>query len=651
MKKFLIIYFSGLFLLFSNYSFTRDNTILTINNQSISSDELLRIYNKNKNTQVPDNKNIEDYLELFINYKLKVIEAQNLGLDTTRSFLDEYNGYIAQLEKPYLVDSSVEKEIVKESLERLNWEVKASHLLIMCNENALPLDTQKAYQKIVKLRQRAIKGEDFEKLILENSEEPNVADYKGNLGYFTAFQMVYPFEVAAYKTPVGTISQPVRTRYGYHILKVWDKRAARGEVQVAHIMLAYPKGSPAKVKDSLKLVIDSIYQKIQNGEQFDDLCLKYSDDRQSAERGGVLDWFGTGQMVPEFDEAAFGLKNNGDISKPVLTPFGWHIIKKINSRKPNPDAVKEKIKSMISQDERAGLGRKTLINNIKMELGFQVNKKSLEQMYLEIDSNIYKGNWKPSNNLQAVIFNLGNKQYTQNDFAQYIVNNQSVGTSTPLRLAVDRLFQQYVEKCVIDFERSRLKDKYPDFRYLSQEYHDGILLFNLSEQKVWNKAMKDTSGLISFYETNKNKHLYGERADAIIYTVPTRNQADIAYKLVTSDKKGKLTIEQLNKKVCKNDTIKNCIKIESGLYEKGTHALIDTSRWETSISGIIEKDGKFSFYKINQIRKPEPKLLDDSRGLHIADYQTYLDSVWISDLRKKYPVIINTELLQELKNQ
>ncbi len=633
------------------FSNNNDTTLLTIDGQKISSAEFLRIYNKNNNNNQIDNKSIKDYIDLYINYKLKVIEAEKLGLDTLKTFIDEYNGYIEQLQKPYLVDSSVERKIINETYERMKWEVRASHILLRCNENALPSDTLIVYNKIMKLRQQIINGEAFEKICAENSEENGAKETKGNLGYFGAFQMIYPFEIAAFNIKPGTVSMPVRTIYGYHLIKVWEKRPARGEVHVSHIMFVFPQGSPKSVIDSIKIKADSIYQKIKNGANFEQLAKQFSDDRQSGEKNGELPWFTTGQMVPEFEDAAFQIKEINEVIAPIKTQFGWHILKKLGSREiKSKEEALERIKTFIASDERANMGRKMLIEKIKKETGFIENKKNITGLYSIIDSTFFTGNWtpKPGLKLDAELFSFAGNKTTQKEFINYLLIKKNIRNNIPLRVIIDKAYNEYVEETFTNFEKSRLKFKYHEYRNLSQEYHDGILLFNLSDEKIWTKAMKDSTGLEAFYETNKNKYQYGQRANATIFSSSQKKYVEKAREMIIKDKKGKLTLTDINKKLCTKDTIKECVLAESGLFEKGAHQAIDTINWEPTISPVKEFEGNFVFYQTKEIRQAEPKSLDDSRGLHIADYQNYLETEWIKELRKKYTVVINEDSLKSL---
>jgi peptidyl-prolyl cis-trans isomerase SurA len=296
--------------------------VLTIDGEATSLEEFENIFRKNNRDSAISRLSLDEYMELFINFKLKVKEARELGMDTVSKFKTELEGYRAQLARPYLTDTDKLNDLVQEAYRNMGEEVRAMHILVNCAANAAPADTIKAYNRIAALRERVVNGEDFTSVAKSQggSDDPSVKDNGGDLGYFTAFQMVYPFEQAAYSTPVGKVSQPVRTRYGYHILYVVDKRKARGEIRVAHIVVK-PKAE-ANGELNAQTKIQEIYQKLKSGEStFEELSAKFSDDASSAKKGGELPWFGTGKMVAEFEDAAFSILKDGDFSEPFKTDF------------------------------------------------------------------------------------------------------------------------------------------------------------------------------------------------------------------------------------------------------------------------------------------------------------------------------------------
>ena len=357
-------------------AFSQDKkaTILTIDGEAITLEEFDNIFRKNNRDSVITQQALDDYMQLFINFKLKVKEARALGLDTVTKFKTELEGYRAQLARPYLTDTDVLNELMREGYERLNQEVHASHILIKCDPNASPEDTLKAFNKAMDIRNQILNGSDFSIVAKDRSEDPSAKDNGGDLGYFTAFQMVYPFEDAAYKGNVGDISLPVRTRYGYHIIKIIDKRTARGEIHVAHIMIKEKKEEGGAANAEAKAT--EIYQKLLAGEKFEDLSAKFSDDGSSAKKGGELPWFGTNKMVIEFEDASFALKNDGDISKPFKTSYGWHIVKRLGYKPvASYQEMEKEIKGKVSKDQRAEKTKASFITKLKKQYQFTTIKR------------------------------------------------------------------------------------------------------------------------------------------------------------------------------------------------------------------------------------------------------------------------------------
>ena len=363
MIKKLILILLITFVLPTNAQHKKDKVLLTIDDQPVYTSEFLRVYNKNKDVVSEENKkDITEYLDLFINYKLKLKDAKELKLDTVKSYLNEFNKYKKQLIEPYLKDRAVTDKLVKEAYNRLKKEVKASHILVLVKPNASPSDTLKAYNKVLKAREEILAGADFAKVAKKQSEDPSAKQNGGDLGYFSAFSMVYPFETAAFTTPVGQISMPFRTRFGYHIVKVYDVRDSKGEIKVAHIMIRDKKNDNAYAANQ----INDIYNKYKQGEKFELLAKKYSDDKSSAVKGGVIRRFSQGRMIQPFADISFALEKVGDVSKPFKTKFGWHIVKLI-AKYPvaSFDKMKDELTKKVEKGERSVLIGKSITSKLK----------------------------------------------------------------------------------------------------------------------------------------------------------------------------------------------------------------------------------------------------------------------------------------------
>ena len=647
-----------LFLIYSifiaNIVFSQTETLMTIGNKKIPKQEFIRIYKKNNTNSINNIKSVDDYLQLFENFKLKVIEAENQKLDTNKSFIKELEGYRKQLTKPYLTDKAVDEKLIKEAYQRKQNRVRASHILVMVDKNASPKDTILAYNKAKKIKKRLLAGEDFAKLAKELSDDPSAKNNGGDLGYFSAFQMVYPFENAVYHLKLNQISDPVRTKYGYHIIKLTDKKPNPGKIKVAHIMIATPPSMKDEERKKAKEKIYDIFNKLKNGENFGELAKKYSDDKGSGRKGGELPWFGTGRMVPEFENAAFSLKNKGDYSQPIQTKFGWHIIKLIDT-KPlgNFDQMKDELKAKLSKDARANQSRKAVIARLKNEYKFTYNKNSLKDFYKVVDNTIFTGKWNKSKaaKLTKTLYTLDGKEHSQQEFADYLANNKKTLNKTDIKSYVNKLFNKFIDDNIIKYEESRLPQKYPEFKYLLQEYHDGILLFNLTDKMVWTKAIKDTAGLHKYYNEHKNNYLWNKRVDASIYTVPANindKARKIALKRIKKNLNKAETLDLL-KKIAKKD--KSMVTIEDKIFKKDENKMVDDTNWKIGIGKSTIDGNKASFVYINKIVEPSPKPFKDCKGLVTADYQNYLEKEWIKSLRKKYPIKINKDVLQSVKNE
>lgn len=626
-----------------------DPVLLKVADESITKSDFEKVYRKNNNKEnINDPAAIREYLELYINYKLKVKEAEEEKLDTSETFINELNGYRKQLAQPYMTDKDVSDNLLKEAYDRLQKDIRASHILIKVNADALPKDTLAAYTRSIKARERVVKGEDFATIAKDVSEDPSVKDNGGDLGFFTGMMMVYPFESAAYNTKVGEVSMPVRTKYGYHIIKVMDSRPAQGEIHTAHIMVKSAANADDSSAQAAKKKIEEIYTKLKGGEKFEDLAMQHSDDKGSAKSGGALPWFGTGRMVPEFEKAAFALKNDSDYTEPVKTTYGWHIIKRLEKRGiPSFDEKKPELKNQVARDSRSELSKTSMINKIKKENGFTENVKNKDEFIKSLDTNLVNGEWK---NVSAAkynkpLFTLKDKTFSQQDFAQYISAHQAKRNNITPQAIGYSMYENFVNEKCLEFEESHLDQKYPEFKSLMREYRDGILLFDLTDKKVWSKAVKDSTGLAEFYEKNKNNYKWNERCHAIIYTCASKEIADKARKMMKKNMSDAKITEEINKDSQLNLTIKE------GKYSKGDIDIIDSIKWVPGTTPDIMKNNQVIFIKVKSIIGPELKSLDESKGLVTADYQSFLEKSWIEQLRKKYPVTVNEQVLTTIGKQ
>ena len=630
-----------------------NKVLMTIDGKEVTLDEFERIYTKNNQQPAYDKASLDEYMQLFINFKLKVMEAEALGMDTLQSFITELKGYRSQLEKPYFTDETADEELINEAYERMKWNIRASHILIKCGEDALPADTLAAWNEISKIRKRALKGEDFGQLVVSNSQDPSAERNKGDLGYFTAFSMVYPFESGAYNTPVGEISEIVRSKFGYHIIKVVDKKPDPGQVKVAHLMRAVPQGSGVEKDQAEKEKIDALYDSIVAGANFDRMVRQYSDDRGTSQKGGELPFFGLRQMVPEFEQAAFELKEIGQVSKPIKTAYGWHIIKLLETKPVGTfEEVKPTIKNKMSKDIRAQKGKQRVMARLKQEYQVKTDPNAMELFYQLIDSTIYKGQWdgNKANGLNQVMFTIADtNKYTQMDFAMSMNMDGLRRVNKPLRLIADEEFNRFLEQSLTNFERTRLEAKYPDFKNLMQEYHDGILLFNLTDKLVWTKAVEDTLGLEKFYQENKNNYMWGNRVDATIYTFNKKEMESKVSKLAAKVAKKNLDPSKEVAQLIANakDTTLT-LTANRAKFSKGDNTWVDASEWKAGTIYKTDNNGSTVLVYFHAMVAPEPKKLNEAKGLITADYQNYLEKNWLASLREKYKIDIHQEVFDSI---
>jgi peptidyl-prolyl cis-trans isomerase SurA len=497
-------------------------TLFSIAGEPVSEQEFLYVYRKNNISRdtVQPSEDLRQYLDLYINFKLKVREAREKGLHQQPSFQEELDSYKKQLARPYLTESSVTEQLVNEAYQRLATEINASHILIAINPGAAPADTLAAWQKAQDLRQRALAGTDFGDLARRFSDDPSAQSNRGNLGYFTALQMVYPFENAAYTTPVGAVSAPVRTRFGYHVLKVHDKRPSQGKVKVAHLMVRTQPDMSAEEQATAKARVEALYQQLQQGESWDALVRQFSEDKSTAAKGGELQAFSTGQMIPEFEKVSFGLTEKGSIGAPVQTPYGWHIIKLLEREGLPPlEEIRGELEARVSRDSRSQLQEEALIARLKNENDFSENKAALQALMQQADSSLLQGSWnyQPSEAEGAqLLFSLTDSTYTTADFVAWLSEHPYNRQTAAPAILLDRLYREWQKEEIISYEEAHLETKYEDYRMLVQEYHDGILLFQLMKENVWAKALEDTTGLQNYFTQHQDKYQWQERIEGLV---------------------------------------------------------------------------------------------------------------------------------------
>ena len=617
--------------------------VLTIDSQYISLEEFNNVFYKNNNNTELTKEYLDEYMQLFVNFKLKVKEANELGLDTITAFISELDGYRIQLAKPYLKNKEFDENMLTEAYDRMKQDIKASHILISVDEKATTQQEKEAYDKVLAIRSSILANTiSFAAAAKKNSDDKSALTNDGNLSYFTAFMMVYDFESAAYSTEIGEISMPVKTKYGYHIIKVTDKREASGEAKVAHIMFKSGQGSDEKKLNEAKDNINKIAELLKNGDDFSDVAERFSEDRSTAVKGGSLPAFGVGKMVPEFESVAFGLKEVGDISVPFRTEYGWHIITLLERKGIPPfEEVKAELKRKIESDSRGELSKQALFAKLHKTYKVVNNPKVYTAFRMKTANTIASGTFSPLSENNAKLFTIDGKIITVSSFVNYILFNQRVGND------IDEMYLAFVNEELLAYEESQLETKYPEYKALLQEYREGILLFDLTNTKVWTKAVEDTLGLQNFFKANNSNYRWENRVDATVYSCIDLATAIRVKRAIYKKHRGNITDAEILTET--NTDAPLSLQINTKKFVKGENEYVDEVDWELGIASDIKtKDGSYIIVDIHEVLSSELKELNETRGKVISDYQNTLELEWIASLKEKYKVSIINEVLYSL---
>ena len=622
-------------------------TLFSVGYKDVSTDEFLYVYGKNKDigNQI-DPKTAEEYLDLYVRFKRKVLQSESEGRDTLNSFKMEFNNYYRQLLKPYLTDKEIDKKIIAEAHERLKSDVRVSHLMLDLPKDPSPSDTLKIFNKITDLKNRIIQGENFEELARSISSDTYSARNGGDLGYFTAFNMVYPFENAAYNAQLGELVGPVRTNYGYHILKVTDKRKSRYKMSAAHILILDSEEIP---KEDAQIRINEIYDRLVSGESFKMLARKYSEDKSSISRGGEFPAFGLNQMLPEFEDAVYGLSKDGDFSKPFKSELGWHIVKRIKKYEvPELEKMEAEITGKIRRDERSSISRKSFILRLRERYQLEIFNASFEA----IIKGLKKG--KKLSRYKKPVFSyqgLSDKKYvTQQDFAKAFQNQ---ATRSP-EISEYSVLESIIENTLMKEAELRLPNENKEFKYLAQEYREGILVFDLTREKVWDAASKDSTKIKDFFQKNLSNYQWKERRTGAVYNTSSSRVFKRAEGLLKKGVPAEKVLRLLNTKDPLALSINEFSDLEIGnkpssLNEERFLSIVD-SDLKSGLATISEEIG-YSIIQVSEVKPPGPKNLSDCRGQVIADLQDSLEADWDDDLMREYPLIMNSSEWNRIKSE
>lgn len=642
MKRYLLLL--GIFsYCFAQPGFAQEEILFSVEKQDVPLEEFLYIYEKTNRDQADFSRaSIMEYLDLYKKFKLKVKKARDMQLDTISALQQELAGYRKQLANTYLNDKEVLDGLVRELHERMQHDVNFSHILLRLPPGANEEATEAIYQKALDIREKLRDGADFDSLALAYSEDPSVRQNRGNIGFITAPMSdgFYEVESTLYSIPANTYSRPVRSKLGFHILTVKGKRQARGEIEVRQIMA---RGKDGKAK------IDQIYQQLQDGADFEETARNVSDDKKTAPRGGYIQRFGINKYESIFESTAFRLKNDGDFSEPIKTSLGWHIIQRVRHYPIGPlENVRRSLESKVKQDERFAIAEASMVDRIRDENNYVAADWDKEALLSQIGENFRTYKWEAPKNLDdQKLFTIGGQHYTTADFVEYL------STNTAERLRVDRiqsptealtnLYDKFEESRLLAFEESRLDEKYPEFKALMREYSEGILLFEATKMKVWDRASEDSVGLQAFYQANKQNYLWPPRAEVESLTINTTEEGTLNKIYAQLSKRNGA---KLKKKFNKN---RELIQTVSTMVDQDK--LDPDLEWkEGSISDKVvdEQRDRVILKRVVRIVEPKPKSLDEARGYIIADYQDHLEKQWIDSLMEEYEISINDQVLESI---
>ena len=637
----MIRFFLVLNILIGSLNFTIAQSIdsqnlMTIGGETISVKEFLRVYNKNIDlVQDESQKNIDYYLNLYTNYKLKLKEARTLGFDQKDSYKKEFESYKNQLSKAYTSDKEVTETLVKEAYNRTANEVKAQHILVRIQPGQ---DTLAEYEKIQALRPRMVK-EDF--ISLRTELHDGKSTFVEDLGYFSAFKMVYDFENAAFNTPLGQTSKPFRTQFGYHVVKVLDKRTSKGKVQVAHIMIANTQKDSTMVPENR---IKEIYRSIQEGDSFESLAKQFSDDKSSAAKGGLMNAFKSGDIRSEiFVNTAFGLKDIGAISEPIQTQFGWHILKLISKTPVEPfKKIKVDLEQKVKRDARSKIIRQNMLEKLKQQ--YKISQPSLESVTALIEINDADSTWKVEASIEPQVFlKIESQELLYKDFLDLLnKNKRSFNASIGNSKFISKQYALFLENNLFQYKKNNLVNENEDYANVLKEYEEGLLLFDIMENKIWKGAQLDSIGLRSYYNENTSKFKSNSKITATIARSNKKKKLKLVKKLWTQG----LSTETISQKLNKRD---QALIFSSGDFEIDNPLIPKNIVFNKGLSEIFTLDDNYVLMNISNIETPQILSFEDAKGAVVSNYQNVLESEWLETLRNKYPIVINEDILNDLK--
>lgn len=618
----------------------KDPVLMTVNGKAVPLSEFEYMYNKNNQQQVAKQP-LDKYIDMFTVYKLKVADAEAAGIDTTASFKKEFAGYRNELAAPYLVDTVAQENKAKEIYEHMKYNVKASHIMLPLDRDIVKNKQTEA--KLDSIRTCILNGQSFEDLALKYSVDQSVKNNKGSMGYVSVGRFPFEFEQACYSTPVGEISPVFKTDFGYHIVKVYDVRDDEGKVLVEHILKLYPQKATEEQKAEVYAKVDSIYKVIKAGGNFEEIAKKESQDPGSARKGGQLPWFGRGEMVPEFENVSFELAKDS-VSAPFATRYGVHIVKKLDSKKLGSYAEeRERAMGVLMASPYANIAYQSKLDQLKKQYKLMRNVELEKKLKEEVTSpNALDSAFIARHeNSTETLFTIADKNYP---LSLLIAELKNVGVARD-DLAwniLDARTNRVIDREVAEYERQMLEKNNPEFRNLVNEYRDGMLLFEISNRNVWDKASTDVEGLTKYFNDHRDAYKWNapKYKGFLIQTTGDSISREVKARLKTLG-------EDSLVRVLRRDYGKY-IKVEKVLVAEGENAMVDSEKFG---GPRVKPEKKYSDYFVYGGKVlAQPEEMSDVRGQVVADYQNYLEDEWVAQLRKKYKVTVDNKVLKKLKD-
>lgn len=625
-----------------------DPVLFSVEELEVPVSEFTYIYEKNNRDDADYSRSsLEEYLDLYIKFKLKVKRALDLQLDTIEALQNELAGYRKQLAKSYMTDKEVTEKLAREAYDRMQTDLHISHILVRVDPEAGKQEEMRALTRAQDLYQRLQEGAVFAELARKFSDDKSSAQAGGDLGYITAMlpNGFYAMESAAYALEPGEISEPVRSPLGYHILNLHGTRPARGQVEAAHILVRVK--ADGSNEEAAEEKVEAIYKSLLAGRDFEELARSLSDDERTSKRGGYIGKFGINTYESAFEDAVFAMEEEGEFSKPVRTRVGWHIIKLIDKVELGSfEEERRKLEAQLARTERMDIARKAMIDTIKAKSGYAMDTAVLRILLNSLDETFLTFSWEIPDLEEQTLISFENGTSVSNiDFAQFLQSNtrkrmRAQHRQTPEEVARS-LYEEYVDEQCLDYAEQTLSERYPEFAALMREYEEGIMLFEVTKMKVWDRANNDTAGLVAFHEMHREDYMWPERAEVVHYTVRSESPkiAQKARKL-TIRKSPEEIVEKLRRKA--EVTFQRKKYTRQDLEARGLH-------WAEGWYSDIETEGAEStFAYIADIIPATPRKLSEARGYVIADYQDQLEKEWVSNLRRKYRVEVNEEVFKSL---